>query len=134
VLPDIIDSMGPAGSKVGVWRRQMVLGPSPEFAVIAPADASSPVVPEGWTSLAVDRRKLEQQWEDLRHAKLRTTSARISTYLRDAHRRHTGGLAQLKPKVWAAMHGSTFVGDGKRAVTDVAIMVREVLGWADGRA
>jgi hypothetical protein len=58
VLPRIVDSMGPNASKASVWRRQMVLGPSPEFAVIAPADASGLVLPDGWTSLAVDRRKL----------------------------------------------------------------------------
>lgn len=55
VIPGIVDS---AGSKVGVWRRQMVLGPSTEFAVIAPPDAPALVFPQGWTSLAVDRRKL----------------------------------------------------------------------------
>ena len=37
-------------------------------------------------------------------------------------------LAQLKPKVLAAMHGSTFVGDGQRALADAATMMREVLG------
>ena len=57
VMPGIVDS---AGSKVSVWRRQMVLGPSTEFAVIAPPDASALVLPQGWTSLAVDRRKLKQ--------------------------------------------------------------------------
>ncbi len=37
-------------------------------------------------------------------------------------------LAQLEPKVLATMHGSTFVGDGQRALTDAATMMREVLG------
>jgi hypothetical protein len=37
-------------------------------------------------------------------------------------------LAQMKPKVLAAMHGSTFVGDGQRALADAATMMREVLG------
>jgi hypothetical protein len=60
VLPGIVDSLGPNGPKVSVWRRQMVLGPSTEFAVIAPPDASGLALPDGWTSLAVDRRKLEQ--------------------------------------------------------------------------
>jgi hypothetical protein len=60
VLSGIVDSMGPNDSKIGVWRRQMVLGPATEFAVIAPPDASGPVLPDGWTSVAVDRRKLEQ--------------------------------------------------------------------------
>ena len=37
-------------------------------------------------------------------------------------------LAQLKPKALAAMHGSTFVGDGQGALADAATMMREVLG------
>ncbi|HEY3303942.1 MAG TPA: MBL fold metallo-hydrolase [Candidatus Binatia bacterium] len=36
-------------------------------------------------------------------------------------------LAALKPKTLATMHGSTFVGDGERALTDVAQVVKEVL-------
>jgi len=37
-------------------------------------------------------------------------------------------LAVLKPKTLAAMHGSTFVGDGERALHDLAVMMRETLG------
>jgi flavorubredoxin len=37
-------------------------------------------------------------------------------------------LAALKPKTLAAMHGSTFVGDGAKALTDVAQVLKEVLG------
>ena len=37
-------------------------------------------------------------------------------------------LAALKPKTLAAMHGSTFVGDGAKALTDVAQVVKEILG------
>jgi flavorubredoxin len=37
-------------------------------------------------------------------------------------------LAELKPRTIAAMHGSTFSGDGERAVRDLAIVMREVLG------
>lgn len=39
-----------------------------------------------------------------------------------------GELALLKPKTIAAMHGSTFVGDGERALRDLAVVMREVLG------
>lgn len=39
-----------------------------------------------------------------------------------------GELAALKPKTIAAMHGSTFVGDGERALRDLAVAMREVLG------
>jgi flavorubredoxin len=38
------------------------------------------------------------------------------------------GLAELKPKTIAAMHGSTFSGDGERALRDLAVVMQEVLG------
>ena len=37
-------------------------------------------------------------------------------------------LAALKPRTLAAMHGSTFVGDGGKALTDVAQVIKEILG------
>jgi flavorubredoxin len=37
-------------------------------------------------------------------------------------------LAALKPKTLAAMHGSTFIGDGQRAIQELAAVMREVLG------
>ncbi|HXK61663.1 MAG TPA: MBL fold metallo-hydrolase [Acidobacteriota bacterium] len=37
-------------------------------------------------------------------------------------------LAELKPRTLAAMHGSTFVGDGERALRDLAVVMREVYG------
>jgi hypothetical protein len=55
-MPGIVQS---ANSEVTVWRRQMVLGPSPEFAVIGPADLAL-TVPKGWTGLEVGRRRLGQ--------------------------------------------------------------------------
>lgn len=36
-------------------------------------------------------------------------------------------LAALSPKTLAVMHGSTFAGDGKQALYDLAIVMREVL-------
>ncbi|HZI19379.1 MAG TPA: hypothetical protein VEY09_12365 [Pyrinomonadaceae bacterium] len=36
-------------------------------------------------------------------------------------------LADLKPKTLAAMHGSAFLGDGERALTDLSVVLREVL-------
>jgi flavorubredoxin len=36
-------------------------------------------------------------------------------------------LAALKPRTLAAMHGSTFVGDGAHALTDLAQVMKEVL-------
>ncbi len=38
------------------------------------------------------------------------------------------GLAALQPKQLALMHGSAFVGDGERALRDLALTMREVLG------
>jgi flavorubredoxin len=37
-------------------------------------------------------------------------------------------LAALKARTLAAMHGSTFVGDGAKALTDVAQVLKEILG------
>jgi flavorubredoxin len=37
-------------------------------------------------------------------------------------------LAALKPRTLAAMHGSTFAGDGARALTELAQVIKEVLG------
>jgi flavorubredoxin len=38
------------------------------------------------------------------------------------------GLADLKPRTIATMHGSTYAGDGERAMRDLAVVMREVLG------
>ena len=37
-------------------------------------------------------------------------------------------LAELQPKALATMHGSTYIGDGSRALHDLATMFKEVLG------
>lgn len=37
-------------------------------------------------------------------------------------------LAALKPKTLAAMHGSTFVGDGEKALLDLGPLLKELLG------
>ena len=37
-------------------------------------------------------------------------------------------VAALKPRTLATMHGSTFVGDGERAIGDLAKVMKEVLG------
>jgi flavorubredoxin len=39
-----------------------------------------------------------------------------------------GRLAALKPRTLAAMHGSTYVGDGEQAINDAGIVLKEVLG------
>lgn len=38
------------------------------------------------------------------------------------------GLADLRPTQLALMHGSAFVGDGEKALRDLAVIMREVLG------
>jgi flavorubredoxin len=38
------------------------------------------------------------------------------------------GLADLKPRTVATMHGSAYAGDGERAIRDLAVVMREVLG------
>jgi flavorubredoxin len=42
------------------------------------------------------------------------------------------GLADLRPRTLATMHGSTFIGDGERALRDLAVMMRETLGRPEG--
>jgi flavorubredoxin len=37
-------------------------------------------------------------------------------------------LASLKPRACATMHGSTFVGNGERALLDMAVVMKELLG------
>jgi flavorubredoxin len=37
-------------------------------------------------------------------------------------------LAELKPRTLAAMHGSTFVGDGERALLDLNEVLRDIFG------
>jgi flavorubredoxin len=44
------------------------------------------------------------------------------------------GLADLQPRMLATMHGSTFVGDGERALRDLAVVMRETLGGSAGAA
>jgi flavorubredoxin len=38
------------------------------------------------------------------------------------------GLAELKPKTLATMHGSTFAGNGEAALRDLAVVLRETFG------
>jgi hypothetical protein len=54
VLPSIIRS---ASAGIAVWRRQMVLGPGTEFALVGPPDLSL-AVPRGWSAAEVERRAL----------------------------------------------------------------------------
>jgi hypothetical protein len=37
-------------------------------------------------------------------------------------------LASLKPRACATMHGSTFVGNGEKALLDMGVAMKEILG------
>lgn len=37
-------------------------------------------------------------------------------------------LAALKPRILATMHGSSFRGDGRKAILDLAVVIKEILG------
>lgn len=43
---------------VSVWRKKMVLGPAPEFALLTSVDAE-PVLEDGWEAFLVERERLE---------------------------------------------------------------------------
>jgi len=43
-------------------------------------------------------------------------------------RGHMEKLASLNPQVLAAMHGSTFVGNGAQALRDAAVALERLLG------
>jgi hypothetical protein len=44
------------------------------------------------------------------------------------------GLSELRPSTFAVMHGSSFTGDGRQALLDLAVVMREVLGEEGGRS
>lgn len=110
----------------------------------------TPHVPHGWDAGVLfeesDRTlfcsDLFHQWghrepattnsiiERCKGALLETESGPFANYVPYTH--HTGRvlelLAEYKPKTLAAMHGSTYYGDGAQALRDLAVVMREVLG------
>lgn len=54
----------------------------------------------------------------------------FANYVPYTHRTGTilEGLARLEPRTLAIMHGSSYSGDGARAIRDLAAMMREVIG------
>lgn len=68
--------------------------------------------------------------ERCKEALLESEAGPFANYV--PYTRHTGrvleSLAQRMPKTLAAMHGSTYYGDGAQALRDLAIVMREVLG------
>jgi flavorubredoxin len=116
----------------------------------------TPHVPHGWdagvlfeeTERTLFCSDLFHQWghrepttsstiiERCQSALLESEAGPFANYVPYTH--HTGrvleSLAQNEPKTLAAMHGSTFYGDGAQALRDLATVMREVLGpKAEGR-
>jgi hypothetical protein len=61
---------------------------------------------------------------DLHHfdtSSCRSAQAHLGNYL-------LAELAALKPKAVAAMHGSSFVGDGEKALLDLGPVLKAILG------
>jgi flavorubredoxin len=68
--------------------------------------------------------------ERCKSALLETEAGPFANYVPYTH--HTGrvleSLAEREPKTLAAMHGSTYYGDGAQALRDLATVMRDVLG------
>lgn len=110
----------------------------------------TPHVPHGWDAgvLFEESEKtlfcsdLFHQWgrreaatadnilERCKEALLQSEAGPFANYVPYTH--HTGrvleNLAEYSPKTLAVMHGSSYHGDGARALRDLAVVMREVLG------
>ena len=110
----------------------------------------TPHVPHGWdagvlleeTDGTLFCSDLFHQWgerEPLTHASLidrarqaleESEAGPFANYVPYTH--HTGrvleDLASYQPRTLAAMHGSSYAGDGARAIRELAVVMREVLG------
>lgn len=110
----------------------------------------TPHVPHGWDAGVLWEEKertlfcsdLFHQWgereattsnsiiERCQSALLETEQGPFANYVPYTH--HTGrvlvSLAERQPRTLAAMHGSTYYGDGAQALRDLATVMREVLG------
>lgn len=68
--------------------------------------------------------------EQCKDALLETEKGPFANYVPYTH--HTGRvlemLAEYEPKALAAMHGSTYYGDGAQALRELAVVMRDVLG------
>jgi len=68
--------------------------------------------------------------ERCKDALLQSEAGPFANYVPYTH--HTGrvlqSLAEREPKTLAAMHGSTYYGDGAQALRDLASVMRDVLG------
>jgi flavorubredoxin len=68
--------------------------------------------------------------ERCKEALLQSESGPFANYVPYTHHtgRVLGSLAEYSPKTLAVMHGSTYYGDGGKALLDLATVMREVLG------
>ncbi len=111
---------------------------------------STPHVPHGWdagvlfeeTQRTLLCSDLFHQWGDreplnesgivgqAREALIQSEAGPFANYIPYTHHtgRILGELADLQPRTLAAMHGSTYAGDGARALRELAEVMKEVLG------
>ena len=77
-----------------------------------------------------NRQPRTASWNDAKSALLESEAGPFANYVPYTH--HTGRvletLAEHEPKTLATMHGSTYYGDGARALRDLATVMRDVLG------
>jgi hypothetical protein len=68
--------------------------------------------------------------ERCRQAMLEYQTGVLADYAPYSHRtaENMRRLAALEPRTLAAMHGSTFIGDGAQALRDLDIVLRDVFG------
>ena len=108
---------------------------SREARILAPQDVlttgkyrfryyNTPQLPHGW-----DAGDMFEEIERVRKSLTTIQASPLANYVPYTH--NTGrileGLASLKPKTLATMHGSSFCGDGQEALLDLATVMKEVL-------
>jgi len=85
---------------------------------------NTPQLPHGW-----DAGDMFEEIERVRKSLTTIQASPLANYVPYTH--NTGrileGLASLKPKTLATMHGSSFCGDGQEALLDLATVMKEVL-------
>jgi flavorubredoxin len=114
----------------------------------------TPHVPHGWDAgvLFEETRRtlfcsdLFHQWGErepltsesvigrCRDALVESESGPFANYIPYTHKtgRALESLAELRPRTLAAMHGSSYSGDGSRALRELAAVMKEVLGPKNG--
>jgi len=108
---------------------------SREARILAPQDVlttgkyrfryyNTPQLPHGW-----DAGVMFEEIERVRKSLTTIQASPLANYVPYTH--NTGrileGLASLKPKTLATMHGSSFCGDCREALLDLATVMKEVL-------